>query len=131
MAKLALLFDYKEVYFDLTTIILSIMTKKTFVFLFSALLFTQSCSTIFNGGSQSVIAGASGDKDNIAINVRTPRGSYRSKLPTTVVTTPSSFKDTTVTVNEKCYERTEMIVGKSVTPSFWEQLFQLQWELII
>ena len=61
--------------------------------------------------------------ENVSINVKTPNGSYRSKLPTTIVTTPSSFNDTTITVKDKCYEETEVKVGKSVTSSFWVNIF--------
>ncbi|MES2678180.1 MAG: hypothetical protein V4612_07745 [Pseudomonadota bacterium] len=84
-----------------------------------SLIFVQSCATVFNGGSQSIIANGSGDVEDVSIYVKTPNGSYKSKLPTTIVTTPSSFNDTTLTVKDKCYEETEMKVGKSVTPSFW------------
>jgi hypothetical protein len=79
----------------------------------------SSCASIFNSGSQSVIANADGDRSNIKIEVSTPNGSYRSQLPTTIVTTPSSFNHTTIIVKEKCYEQTQVEVGKSITPSFW------------
>ena len=102
------------------------MTKKlNLLVALCSLIFAQSCSTIFNGGSQSVIVNGSGDMENISINVATPSGSYKSKLPTTIVTSPSSFKDTTITVKDKCYEATEMKVGKSVTSSFWANLLLL------
>ncbi len=83
------------------------------------MLMLQNCATIFNGGSQSVIANASGDAENVSIEVRTPNGAYRSKMPTTIVTAPSSFNDTFITVKDKCYEETQMKAGKSITPSFW------------
>ncbi|MCE3255337.1 MAG: hypothetical protein K0R25_831 [Rickettsiaceae bacterium] len=93
--------------------------KLSFLTFCFSLLFIQSCATIFNGGSQSIIANGSGDVEDVSIYVKTPSGSYKSKLPTTIVTTPSSFNNTTVTAKDKCYEETEMVVGKSVTPSFW------------
>jgi hypothetical protein len=96
------------------------MIKKLLLLAFcSSLLFVQSCATIFNGGSQSIIANGSGDAEDVSIYVSTPSGSYKSRVPTTIVTTPSSFNNTTITVRDKCYEETQMIVGKSVTPSFW------------
>lgn len=102
------------------------MIKKLSSLAFCLSLFlVQSCSTVFNGGSQSIIANGAGDAENVSIQVRTPNGSYKSKLPTTIVTTPSSFNETTITVKDKCYEETEMKVGKSVTPSFWANFLWL------
>src|SRR4051812_49294725 len=79
----------------------------------------QNCASVFNAGSQSIVANASGDKENIKIEVTTPNGSYRSQLPTTIVTSPSSFTPTIITVKDKCFEQTQINVGKSITPSFW------------
>ena len=96
------------------------MIKKLSSLAFCLSLFlVQSCSTVFNGGSQSIIANGAGDAENVSVYVKTPNGAYKSKLPTTIVTTPSSFNETTITVKDKCYEETEMKVGKSITPSFW------------
>jgi hypothetical protein len=87
-----------------------------------SLLVLQNCASIFNGGSQSIVATASGDVDNIPVEITTSDGSYRSKLPTTIVTSPSSFNDTTIVVKDKCYEETQMKVNKSITPSFWSNI---------
>ena len=83
------------------------------------MLTVQNCATIFNSGSQTVIAGSSEEAENVSIEVKTPSGAYRSKLPATIVTSPSSFNDTSITVKDKCYEEVQLTVGKSVTPSFW------------
>ncbi len=93
--------------------------KLTVAALCAMLLTLQNCASIFNSGSQSIVANADGDKENIKIEVSTPNGNYRSKLPTTIVTTTSSFTPTYITVKDKCYEETQMEVGTSVTPSFW------------
>jgi hypothetical protein len=93
--------------------------KLTPLALYFSLIFIQSCATIFNGGSQTIIASTSKEVENVSIDVKTPSGAYRSKIPATIVTTPSTFKDTTITVKDKCYERSEIKVGKSITPSFW------------
>ena len=87
-----------------------------------SLLILQNCASIFNGGSQSVVATASGDVDNVGVEVKTPDGAYRTKLPTTIVTSPSSFNDTNITIKDKCYDETSMKVNKSVTPSFWSNI---------
>ncbi len=95
------------------------MKKLSSLALCLSLLLVQSCATIFNSGSQSIIANSAGDEENVSINVQTPNGAYKSKLPTTIVTSPSSFNDTSITVRDKCYEETHIRVGKSVTPAFW------------
>ena len=84
-----------------------------------ALLTIQSCATVFNSGSQTVVANSSPETDNVSIQVSTPNGSYRSRLPSTIVTETSSFTDTTITVKDKCYEENQIKVNKSITPSFW------------
>jgi len=99
------------------------MIKKLSSLAFCLSLFlVQSCASIFNGGSQSIIANGAGDPENVSVYVKTPNGAYKSKLPTTIVTTPSSFNETTITVKDKCYEETEMKVGKTITPSFWSNI---------
>ena len=97
------------------------------LFFIISLVALQSCATVFNSGSQSVIANASGDAENVSIYVKTPSGAYKSKLPTTIVTSPSSFNDTTVTIKDKCYEETPIKIGKSITPSFWANFLFFVW----
>ena len=93
----------------------------------TSLVALQNCATVFNGGSQSVIANASGEIENISVEVKTPNGAYRSRLPATIVTSPSSFNKTTITVRDKCYEDIQFEVGKSLTPSFWVNFAWLVW----
>ena len=83
---------------------------------------TVSCATIYNGGSQSMIASNPDGIEGVVVNITTPSGSYRSKIPSTIVTSPSSFRNTIIRVNDKCYESTEVIVGKSLTPSFFANI---------
>jgi len=95
---------------------------KTFmknIFLLFSLIFITQCSTIFNSGSQSFIAKSSDDREGVMVEITTPYGSYRAKLPTTVVSTPSSFTDTKIDVVDNCFNSTTYKVKKSVTPSFW------------
>lgn len=95
------------------------MKKLSLIILGFCLLNLQACSTIFNSGSQSIIASGSGDAESATIIVKTPNGSYKSKLPTTIVITPSSFDDTIIKVKDKCFEETSVKIRASVTPSFW------------
>jgi hypothetical protein len=92
------------------------------LFLAFAIIFTTQCATIFNSGSQSFIAKASGDREGVMVEITTPDGSYRSKLPTTVITTPSSFSSTKINVVDNCYQYTNLKVKKSITPSFWSNI---------
>jgi len=81
-----------------------------------------SCASVFNGGSQTMIAQNPDGIEGVYVNITTPSGSYRSKIPSTIVSTPSSFRNTIIKVNDKCYESTEVIVGKSLTPSFFTNI---------
>jgi len=79
----------------------------------------SSCSTIFNSGSQSFVAKADGDKDGVEIEVVTSDTSYKSKLPSTLISTPSSFSNSKIKIIDKCFNSTSYEVKKSITPSFW------------
>lgn len=93
---------------------------KKFLSSIALLAVLSSCSTIFNGGSQTVLANPSNvNDDNVIVDVTTPSGSYKTKLPATIVATPSTFSDLKIAVNDNCYEKNETIVKKSVTPSYW------------
>lgn len=86
----------------------------------TVLFLSCSCATVFNGGSQTILANPSNVNDEGAVvNVTTTSGAYRTKLPSTIVASPSTFSDVTIKVNDKCYESTEVVVGKSITPSYW------------
>ena len=86
-------------------------------------MFFSSCSTMYNSGSQTISAIGSEGQEGVVIEVKTPSSSYRSKLPSTIITNPSTFNPTTITVVDKCYERTTTTVNKSITPSFWANIF--------
>ncbi len=92
------------------------------ILLCPALILLQNCASIFNGGSQSIVATASGDVENISVEITTSDGAYKSRLPTTIVTTPSSFNQTSITIKDKCYEETKIEIKKSITPSFWSNI---------
>ncbi|MBM3579628.1 MAG: hypothetical protein FJX34_02500 [Alphaproteobacteria bacterium] len=89
----------------------------------SALLLSCSCSTMYNSGSQTVTVSGNEGQEGVSVEVRTPSGSYRTKLPATVVTSPSTFNPTTITVVDKCYENRTIEIGKSITPAFWANVF--------
>ncbi len=95
------------------------MKKIFFIYL---LILATSCSTIFNSGSQSFIAKTSSDREGVMVEITTPDGSYRTKLPTTVVATPSSFRGIKIDVVDNCFNSTSYEVKKSITPSFWANI---------
>ncbi|CAH0541966.1 hypothetical protein [Vibrio marisflavi] len=80
----------------------------------------SGCSTMFNSGSQTIVA-TSPDK-NVNVDVTTASSTYQTTLPTTIVTNPSSTRDVTIKVNDKCYKNTSVTVHKSVTPSYWANI---------
>ena len=78
---------------------------------------------MFNSGSQSISVVGGNGEEGIAIQVTTPDGVYRSKLPATVITTPSTFSPTEIKVVDKCYDEITVRINKSVTPSFYANIF--------
>ena len=92
---------------------------KKYLLLIICFFVNTQCATIFNSGSQSFVAKAQGDVEEVSVEVITPHGSYRSKLPATIVTSTSSFRDTEIVVDDKCFEKTRFKVKKSITPSYW------------
>jgi len=91
------------------------------LFYIASTLAITSCATMFNSGSQSLVANSS-DGSEVAVIVTTSSGSYKTKLPATIVTAPSSFADTTIKVVDVCYNQTELTVKKSITPSFFANI---------
>ena len=82
-----------------------------------------SCSTMFNNGSQTVsVVGADGE-EGVRVEIRTPNGVYRSRLPATVVTAPSTFNSTEIKVTDKCYEDTLVEINQTIDPSFYANVF--------
>lgn len=93
------------------------------LFLAALLIFASSCSTMFNGGSQTMLINPANPEDEgLVVTITSSSGTYRAKLPATVVSTPSTFSDVTVQVTDKCYEKNQIIVNKSITPSYWVNL---------
>lgn len=108
------------------------MFKAKSIITLIVIAFTASvsgCSTIFNSGSQSIMATASNGKPVKAL-ITTPSGSYSAQLPSTIVTEPSSFNPVKISVQDDCYEPTEYNVNKTIAPSYWANLFNVYGFLI-
>ena len=78
---------------------------------------------MYNSGSQTLTVIGSEGQEGVAVEIRTPSGAYRTKLPATVITSPSTFNPTTITVVDKCYENRTIEINKSIAPSFWANIF--------
>lgn len=87
---------------------------------FLFLLLLQNCATVFNGGSQYIVAAPSKEEaDGVPVRIEVDAGAYKSKLPATIVTKPSSFNDVIIELNHPAYLEERVKVTKSVAPSFW------------
>ncbi len=82
----------------------------------------SACSTMFNSGSQTIIARSTGGKEGIQVEVTTPSGAYTTKLPATIAA-ESSWDGVKVRVIDKCYDSTATEVNKGITLSFWANIF--------
>ena len=78
----------------------------------------SSCATVFNSGSQTILAKSSNDKP-IEVVINTSNGTYSTKLPTTIVSEPNSFTKVSIEVKDACYEPITIMAGRSITPSYW------------
>jgi hypothetical protein len=87
------------------------------------LLVASGCSTMFNSGSQTVSVVGSSGEEGVNVEVKTPDGVYRSKLPATVVTSPSTFNPTEIKVVDKCYDNLTIQINRSIAPSFYANIF--------
>jgi len=96
--------------------------KKAVSFVLMILVFTSGCATMYNSGAQTLLAKSADDKEGVQIEITTPAGSYRSKLPATIVAEPA-HAGVQIRVVDPCYDNTVMEVNKSVTPSFWANIF--------
>ncbi|CAH0541067.1 hypothetical protein [Vibrio marisflavi] len=103
--------------------------KKALV-LGAALLALSGCSTMFNNGSQTILATSSNPDKKVKVDITTPSGSYQTYLPATIVAKPSSSKDVAIKINTKCYDSSTVVVNKTITPSYWANLLN-GWGFII
>jgi len=84
-----------------------------------ASLLLASCASMYNTGVQRVsLNGETG----VEVKVKSPYSSYTTKLPATVAL-ESTNQDVIVEVVDQRYHNTVTTVDKSLTPSFWANLF--------
>mgnify|MGYP003340733622 CR=1 FL=1 len=93
------------------------------IYLLGFALLVASCSTMFNSGSQPMQVVASDGKRH-KVNITTPSGSYKANIPSTITASPSTFKNVEVKIpSSDCYYPTSVTVGKTITASFWANIF--------
>lgn len=93
-------------------------------------LFLTSCATMFNSGSQSVRIMSTESESKMKVAIKTPDGAYDAVLPTTVVSSPSTFSKIEISVTDKCYQPTNTFVKEGITPSYWANIFNIYGFLI-
>lgn len=101
------------------------ITRKLLVKPLGALLASSmmlfGCSTIFNSGSQTIIARSTDGSEGIKVEVTSPSGSYPTKLPATLAAEPAN-SGVSIRVVDQCYDTTSVEVNKNITPSFWANI---------
>lgn len=103
--------------------------KSLFVnFLIVSLL--SSCSTMFNSGSQSILARSSDGKRGIKVQINSSSGSYETELPSNIITHPSSFETTNILVIDQCYNSTTTMINKTIASSYWANILNIYGFLI-
>lgn len=98
------------------------MKQLRLIALLSAVVVLSGCGTMFNSGSQTMQANSSNGKE-VKVNITTPSGTYRSKLPATIVAEPSTFKGVSIQVLDDCYDPSITEVSKGITMSYWANIF--------
>lgn len=85
----------------------------------------SGCATIFNNDSQPIYINSQPPKKVDVIVKGTGMGDINTALPTTLYIKPSSFRALSVVVNDKCFKPTTRYASKSVTPSYWLNIFNM------
>jgi len=96
-----------------------------------AILALSGCSTMFNSGSQPIsLRPDSPDGDGISVEVRQSGTYFSAKLPTTIDVSPG-WKEVSVQVSEKCFEQRPVQVQRSVSGTYWLNIFNGGWGFIL
>ena len=88
------------------------------LFLFS------SCASMYNGDKQTMIIRSADGTSGVKVKVTVPTGAYIASLPATVLA-ESDNKGVRVKVIDPCYVSTETEVERSVTASYWSNVFNV------
>lgn len=82
------------------------------------------CATMFNSGQQTIVLSldpvpGKPEVKTVPVTVETASGAYRSTAPSTIVATPSTFKEVSVRISDPCFEPQTINANKSVTLSYF------------
>jgi hypothetical protein len=96
------------------------------LFLLSILATSLSaCATMFNGGNQTIVVNSTNPEHKPKARITTSEGSMMTQLPATVTSSPSTFSDVEIVVEDECFRATTVTVGQSVTGSYWANIFNI------
>lgn len=103
------------------------MTK---IFIIGVSIFVlSSCASMFNSGDQVVQLrfrrNSDVEAEKIRVIIKTPKNEYEDTVPGEYKGTPYVFGRITVTVAERCYEKTSQNIRENVTPSYWLNILGL------
>ncbi|MCP3926913.1 MAG: hypothetical protein GY714_30515 [Desulfobacterales bacterium] len=82
------------------------------------LFFICGCSTLVNSSPQDINLTTQKGFENIKVEVIGPKGSYVTRIPTTIKAV-SSYKGVTIKVSDDCYDVASFDINKTITKSFW------------
>jgi len=86
--------------------------------------FVSSCASIYNAGSQTILAKSADNKEGVDVEITTSTGAYAAKLPATIVA-ESSHRGIEIRLTDVCYEPIGLNINKNITPSFWTNFLLL------
>ncbi len=81
-------------------------------------LLTVSCATMFSNDDATIMASSANNKTGIEVQIESSSGLYKTELPATITAGPSQ-EGVVITVTDKCYDRTETKVRKTVRGVYW------------
>ncbi len=93
-------------------------TAKILTPIIAAIVLSSGCSTMYNSGTQTILARSVDGNQGIKVEVTSSSGTYPTQLPATIAAEPSN-DGVQIRVVDSCYDNTQMEVGKSITPSYW------------
>jgi len=85
----------------------------------------SACATMFNGGTQTIVVNPTNPEHEPMARITTSEGSVLTQLPATVASSPSTFTNVEVSIQDKCYEPITVEVGKTIAGSYWANIFNV------
>mgnify|MGYP001292416600 CR=1 FL=1 len=80
---------------------------------------------MFNGGTQTIVVNPTNPDHEPKARITTSEGSVLTELPSTITSSPSTFKDVEVVIEDECFEPITVNVSKTVTAAYWANIFNI------